>query len=48
MKEGIESEVINPRTLVPFDIETLKASLDKTNRLLIVEEDNFTNGWGLK
>ena len=46
MKEGIESEVIDPRTLVLFDMETLKASLDKTNRLLIVEEDNFTNGWG--
>jgi pyruvate/2-oxoglutarate/acetoin dehydrogenase E1 component len=45
-KEGISVEVIDPRTLVPFDDETVVASVAKTGRLLIVEEDNLTGGWG--
>jgi pyruvate dehydrogenase E1 component beta subunit len=44
-REGIEAEVIDPRTLVPFDKETLLKSLEKTGRLVIVEEDNKRNGW---
>ncbi|MEM2123553.1 MAG: dehydrogenase E1 component subunit alpha/beta [Candidatus Bathyarchaeia archaeon] len=44
--EGIEAEVIDPRTLLPFDKDTLLESLKKTGRLVIVEEDNRTNGWG--
>ncbi len=38
--EGIEAEVINLRTLRPLDIETIVASVKKTNRLVTVEE-----GW---
>ncbi|MEM3109015.1 MAG: dehydrogenase E1 component subunit alpha/beta [Candidatus Bathyarchaeia archaeon] len=45
-REGIEAEVIDPRTLIPFDKDTLLESLKKTGRLVIVEEDNRTNGWG--
>lgn len=45
-KEGISVEVIDPRTLVPFDYETLNRSLEKTSRLMIVEEDTKRNGWG--
>ena len=44
--EGIEAEVIDPRTLIPFDYETLYASIKKTGRLVIVHEDNLTGGWG--
>lgn len=44
--EGIECEVIDPRTLVPFDYQTLYASVRKTGRLLIVHEDTFRLGWG--
>jgi acetoin:2,6-dichlorophenolindophenol oxidoreductase subunit beta len=44
-KEGIEAEVIDPRTLVPLDKELILESVRKTGRLLIVEEDNRTNGW---
>ena len=43
---GIEAEVIDPRTLVPFDWQTLFDSVGKTGRLVIVEEDNLTGGWG--
>ena len=45
-KEGIECEVIDPRSLVPFDYETLLASVKKTGRLAIVHEDVERNGWG--
>jgi len=38
-QEGIEAEVIDPRTLAPLDIETVLASVHKTGRLLVVDED---------
>ncbi|MFN8009113.1 MAG: alpha-ketoacid dehydrogenase subunit beta [Terriglobia bacterium] len=43
---GINAEVIDVRTLVPFDWQTLFSSIEKTGRLVIVEEDNLTGGWG--
>lgn len=43
---GIDAEVIDVRTLVPFDWQTLFDSVGKTGRLVIVEEDNLTGGWG--
>jgi pyruvate dehydrogenase E1 component beta subunit len=36
--EGVSVEVIDPRTLVPFDVDTLVASVRKTGRLLVVDE----------
>src|SRR5688500_5150346 len=45
-EQGIEAEVIDPRTLVPLDKNMILESVRKTGRLLIVEEDNLTNGWG--
>ncbi len=45
-KEGISCEVIDPRTLVPFDYDMVVESLKKTGRLMIVHEDNYNNGWG--
>jgi len=45
-RQGIEAEVIDPRTLVPLDKELILASVRKTGRLVVVEEDNLTNGWG--
>ncbi len=36
--EGISVEVIDPRTLVPFDAETVLASVRRTGRLLVVDE----------
>jgi pyruvate/2-oxoglutarate/acetoin dehydrogenase E1 component len=43
-KEGVEVEVIDLRTLSPFDRHTIFGSLDKTNRMLIVQEDVRTLG----
>lgn len=37
-KEGIEAEVIDLRTLRPLDMETILASVRKTNRIVTVEE----------
>jgi 2-oxoisovalerate dehydrogenase E1 component beta subunit len=43
-KEGIEAEVIDLRTLLPLDEETILASLKKTNKCLVVHEDTKTGG----
>jgi acetoin:2,6-dichlorophenolindophenol oxidoreductase subunit beta len=37
-REGISIEVVDPRTLVPLDVETLRASVRKTGRVVIVDE----------
>jgi pyruvate/2-oxoglutarate/acetoin dehydrogenase E1 component len=36
--EGISVEVVDPRTLVPMDVDTLRASVRKTGRLVVVDE----------
>jgi len=36
--EGISAEVVDPRTLVPMDAETIRASVRKTGRLIIADE----------
>jgi pyruvate dehydrogenase E1 component beta subunit len=38
--EGIEVEVVDPRTLSPLDDQTILASVRKTGRLVVVDEDN--------
>jgi pyruvate/2-oxoglutarate/acetoin dehydrogenase E1 component len=43
-KEGIEADVIDLRTLLPLDRETILDSVKRTNRLLIVHEDTRTGG----
>jgi pyruvate/2-oxoglutarate/acetoin dehydrogenase E1 component len=45
-QEGIEVEVIDPRTLKPFDLHTIVASVKKTGRLVIVEEGWYFCGLG--
>ena len=43
-REGIAAEVIDLRTLLPLDRETILASIAKTNKLLVVHEDTRTGG----
>jgi 2-oxoisovalerate dehydrogenase E1 component beta subunit len=43
-KEGIEAEVVDLRTLLPLDRETIVRSVKKTNKLLVVHEDTKTGG----
>lgn len=45
-EQGIEAEVIDPRTLVPFDKETVLKSVAKTGRLVIATEDVSRCGVG--
>jgi len=45
-KEGISVEVVDPRTLVPLDKETLIQSVAKTNRVVIASESHLRNGPG--
>lgn len=44
--EGIDAEVIDLRWIRPLDIETVRASVNKTGRLVIVEEQVHAGGWG--
>jgi pyruvate/2-oxoglutarate/acetoin dehydrogenase E1 component len=43
--EGISVEVVDPRTLVPLDAETIRASVRKTGRLVIADEAGPTCGF---
>jgi pyruvate/2-oxoglutarate/acetoin dehydrogenase E1 component len=43
--EGVSAEVIDVRTIRPLDSETIIASVQKTNRLCVVEEGPLTGGW---
>ncbi len=44
--EGISVEVVDLRCLVPLDVATVLASVERTNRLLVVEENPYQGGWG--
>jgi 2-oxoisovalerate dehydrogenase E1 component beta subunit len=44
-EEGISCEVIDLRTILPWDIETITASVRKTGRLLISQEAPLTSGF---
>ena len=45
-EDGVEAEVIDLRTLVPLDQETVLASVRRTGRALVVHEDQQTGGFG--
>jgi len=44
-QDGVSVEVIDLRTLRPIDVDTVLASVRKTNRLVVVEEGPLTGGW---
>jgi pyruvate/2-oxoglutarate/acetoin dehydrogenase E1 component len=44
--QGIEAEVLDPRTLVPFDMDTLSRSVHKTSKVMVVHEAPKTGGAG--
>jgi pyruvate/2-oxoglutarate/acetoin dehydrogenase E1 component len=45
-EEGIEAEVIDPRTLVPLDLDTIAGSVQRTGRAVIAHEAVQTGGFG--
>lgn len=42
----IDAEIIDLRTLIPLDMDTVKESVKKTGKVLIVHEDTLTGGIG--
>ncbi len=44
--EGIEVEVIDPRTLVPLDVDTIARSVQRTGRLVVFQEAYVCGGFG--
>jgi pyruvate/2-oxoglutarate/acetoin dehydrogenase E1 component len=44
--KGVEAEVVDLRTLSPMDHEAVARSVEKTGKLVVVEEDVKTAGWG--
>jgi 2-oxoisovalerate dehydrogenase E1 component len=45
-EEGIQAEILDLRSLNPYDWELIAASVKKTNRVLILHEDNISWGYG--
>ena len=45
-EHGIDAEIIDLRTLLPLDIETIEASVKKTGRCMVVHEATRTSGFG--
>lgn len=44
--EGIEAEVLDLRTLIPLDVTAVLRSVERTSRLVVVEENPYQGGWG--
>ena len=44
--EGISAEVVDLRCLIPLDMATVLASVGRTSRLVVVEENPYQGGWG--
>ena len=44
--EGISAEVLDLRCLVPLDVQAVLASVERTSRLVVVEENPYQGGWG--
>jgi 2-oxoisovalerate dehydrogenase E1 component len=45
-QEGIQAEILDLRSLNPYDWELIAASVKKTNRVLVLHEDNVSWGYG--
>lgn len=45
-EEGIDAEVIDLRWLSPLDLDTVRASVERTERLVVAEEQVHAGGWG--
>jgi pyruvate dehydrogenase E1 component beta subunit len=45
-RDGVSAEIVDLRCLVPLDVQTVLRSVEKTSRLLIVEENPYQGGWG--
>ncbi|KQT84200.1 alpha-ketoacid dehydrogenase subunit beta [Aurantimonas sp. Leaf443] len=46
IETGIDAEIVDLRSLVPLDLETIVASVEKTGRCVVVHEATLTSGFG--
>ena len=44
-EDGIQAEVVDPRTLVPLDVKTICESVNKTGRAAVVVQANYTGSY---
>jgi pyruvate dehydrogenase E1 component beta subunit len=44
--DGVSVEVVDLRCLIPLDMATVLSSLERTSRLVVVEENPYQGGWG--
>jgi pyruvate/2-oxoglutarate/acetoin dehydrogenase E1 component len=44
--DGVDAELIDPRTLVPLDMATIGASVERTSNLVVVQECSNAGSWG--
>jgi pyruvate/2-oxoglutarate/acetoin dehydrogenase E1 component len=45
-ERGVSVELIDPRTIMPFDVETVAESVSRTNRLVVAQEASPNGSWG--
>lgn len=45
-EEGVDADIIDLRTLLPIDVDTIAESVQKTGRVIILHEDSLTGGIG--
>jgi pyruvate dehydrogenase E1 component beta subunit len=45
-EEGVDVELVDPRTLVPLDMDTIGESVERTGRLVVVQESPRAGSWG--
>lgn len=45
-KEGVSVEIIDPRTIYPYDKDTIQKSVAKTGRIILAQEGPKCGGWG--
>jgi acetoin:2,6-dichlorophenolindophenol oxidoreductase subunit beta len=45
-RDGVSVEVLDLRCLIPLDVEAVLRSLDRTSKLMVVEENPYQGGWG--
>jgi pyruvate dehydrogenase E1 component beta subunit len=45
-QRGYSVELIDPRTLVPLDLDTITESVGRTNRLVVAQEASVAGSWG--
>jgi pyruvate dehydrogenase E1 component beta subunit len=45
-EEGIDAEVVEMRWLRPFDVDSIAESVERTGRLVVLEEQVHVGGWG--